>query len=157
MCYIMTIKKFLILFVFLLPFQLLSQSFTRQEIEKWKKQANGITIIRDKWGVPHVYGKTDADAVFGLLYVQCEDDFTRVESNYIIALGRSAEVTGETELFNDLVTRLLSDTLTAISRYRSSPPEMKKLLEAFADGANYYLFTHAAVKPALIKRFQPWM
>ena len=84
--------KFLILLI--LPLQLLSQSFSREEIFLWEKQAKNVNIIRDNWGIPHIYGKTDADAVFGLMYAQCEDDFKRVEMNYVEKLGRMAEVKG---------------------------------------------------------------
>ena len=90
-------KKFLLLFI--LPIQLLAQPVSKQEISKWQQQATKVTIIRDNWGIPHIYGKTDADAVFGLLYAQCEDDFKRVEMNYIEKLGRMAEVKGESELY----------------------------------------------------------
>ena len=84
----------LILFL-LLPLHLLAQNFTPEEITRWQQQAKRVTIIRDKWGIPHIYGKTDADCAFGLLYAQCEDDFKRVEKNYIDILGRSAEIHGE--------------------------------------------------------------
>jgi acyl-homoserine lactone acylase PvdQ len=86
-----------LLLLFLIPFQLSAQVFTNEEISRWEKQAKQVTIIRDNWGIPHVYGKTDADAVFGLLYAQCEDDFKRVEMNYIEKLGRMSEVKGEEE------------------------------------------------------------
>ncbi len=141
----------------LISSSLYSQSFTKGELAKWKKQADGITIIRDSWGIAHVYGKTDADAVFGMLYAQCEDDFERVEQNYINALGRLAEVEGEEKLYNDLRTRLFQDSTLAISIFNQSKGEMKKLMIAFADGINYYLATHSEVKPRLIKKFKPWM
>ena len=51
----------------------------------WQQRAQGITIVRDDWGIPHIYGKTDADAVFGMMYAQAEDDFNRVETNYLNA------------------------------------------------------------------------
>jgi acyl-homoserine-lactone acylase len=148
-------KKFLSFF--LLSTSLQAQPFTPQEIAYWKKQAEAITIIRDNWGIAHVYGKIDADAVFGMLYAQCEDDFERVEQNYINALGRLAEVEGEGKLYNDLRTRLFQDSTLAISIFNNSQGEMKKLMIAFADGLNYFLYTHPQVKPHLIKRFQPWM
>src|SRR6188768_3240609 len=99
--------KFLILLI--LPFQLLSQSFSKEDVSRWEKQAKNVSIIRDNWGIPHVYGKTDADAVFGLLYAQCEDDFKRVEMNYVEKLGRMAEIKGEPELYNDLYLKLVID------------------------------------------------
>ena len=96
----------------LLPVQLFAQP-SREEIARWEKQAKDITIIRDNWGIPHIYGKTDADAVFGSLYAQCEDDFSRVEMNYIEKLGRMAEVKGESELYDDLLIRLVIDSTDA--------------------------------------------
>ena len=76
------------IFFLFFPLQLLAQSFSLPEITRWEKQAKQVTIIRDNYGIPHIYGKTDADAVFGLLYAQCEDDFKRIEMNYIEKLGR---------------------------------------------------------------------
>ncbi len=147
--------KKLLLFV-LLPLQVLAQSFSKQEIARWEKQSKQVTIIRDNWGIPHIYGKTDADAVFGLLYAQCEDDFKRVEMNYIEKLGRMAEVKGEAELYEDLLIRLVIDSAEAIKDYKRAPAWLKKLCNAFADGINYYLYKNPSVKPALLHRFQPW-
>ncbi len=147
-------KKWLILLLF--PSPLFAQSFNKEEIARWQKQSNDVTIIRDNWGIPHIYGKTDADAVFGLMYAQCEDDFKRVEMNYIEKLGRKAEVKGKAELYNDLLIRMIIDSAEAIKDYKQSPGWLKKLMNAFADGINYYLYKHPEVNPALLKRFQPW-
>ncbi len=144
------------LLLLLFPLLSLSQSFTKQEVSSWDQQAKRVTIIRDNWGIPHIYGKTDADAVFGLLYAQCEDDFKRVEMNYAEKLGRMAELKGESELYNDLLIRLLIDTTEAKADYKRAEPWLKKLLNAYADGINYYLDKNPGVKPALIRRFQPW-
>jgi len=84
-----------IIVILFLPLQLFAQTFSKTEIGRWQQEANRVSIIRDNWGIPHIYGKTDADAVFGLLYAQCEDDFKRVEMNYIEKLGRLSEVKGE--------------------------------------------------------------
>ncbi len=127
------------------------------EVQEWEEQAENITIVRDDFGVPHVYGKTDADAVFGLLYAQCEDDFNRVEQNYIWAIGRLAEVEGEDALYSDLRARLFMTQEEAMAHYEESPDWLKKLCDAFADGINYYLHTHPEVKPKLLTRFEPWM
>lgn len=127
------------------------------EIEKWEAQAENITIIRDDFGVPHIYGKTDADAVFGLLYAQCEDDFNRVEQNYIWATGRLAEVEGEEALYSDLRAKLFMTEEEAKANYEKSPEWLKELCNAFADGINYYLHTHPEVQPKLLTRFEPWM
>jgi len=119
-------------------------------------QAKRVTIHRDQWGIPHIYGKTDADAVFGLMYAQCEDDFARVELNYIEKLGRMSEVKGEKELAYDLYIKLLIDETEAKNEYKTSPLWLKKLLNAYADGINYYLLKHPEVKPRLINHFEPW-
>ncbi len=114
----------------LLPLQLLAQKFTPAEVTRWKQQAQRVEIIRDNWGIPHIYGKSDADAVFGLLYAQCEDDFKRVEMNYVEKLGRMSEVKGETEFYNDLLIRLLIDSTEAIADYNKAEPWLKKLMNA---------------------------
>ncbi len=145
-----------ILFFFLLPAQLFAQNFSKQEITRWENEAKQVTIIRDNWGIPHVYGKTDAGAVFGLMYAQCEDDFKRMEMNYIEKLGRMAEVKGENSLYDDLLIRLVIDSSDAINDYNKAPLWLKKLCNAFADGMNYYLYKHPDVHPALLNRFQPW-
>src|SRR6056297_3514426 len=127
------------------------------EVEEWEAQAENITIIRDDFGVPHIYGQTDADAVFGLLYAQCEDDFNRVEQNYIWATGRLAEVEGEEALYSDLRAKLFMTEEQAKANYEKSPAWLKQLYDAFADGVNYYLETHPEVTPKLLKHFEPWM
>lgn len=127
------------------------------ELKSWESHAANTTIIRDEFGVPHIYGKTDANAVFGLLYAQCEDDFNRVERNYTWAIGRLAEVEGEDQLMSDLRTNLFMTKEEAIANYEASPEWLKKLCDAFADGINYYLYTHPEVKPKLLTHFEPWM
>ena len=122
----------------------------------FEDQAKRVTIHRDEWGIPHIYGKTDADAVFGLMYAQCEDDFARVEMNYIEKLGRMSEIKGEKELAYDLYIKLLINEKEAKAEYKTSPVWLKKLLNAYADGINYYLQKHPQVKPRLITHFEPW-
>ncbi|HSF46136.1 MAG TPA: penicillin acylase family protein, partial [Chitinophagaceae bacterium] len=122
----------------------------------WEKQAQNVTIIRDEYGVAHIYGKTDADCVFGLMYAQCEDDFKRVEDNYITMLGRSAEQKGKDEIYEDLLVRLTIDSAGARKDYENAPEWLKTLLVAYADGINYYLYKHPEVKPAVIEKFEPW-
>ena len=134
-----------------------SPSSEEHELKRWKGHAANTTIIRDAFGVPHIYGKTDADAVFGLLYAQCEDDFSRIERNYTWAIGRLAEVDGEGQLFSDLRANLFMSKEEAIANYEGSPEWLRKLCDAFADGINYYLHTHPEVKPKLLTRFEPWM
>jgi acyl-homoserine-lactone acylase len=124
---------------------------------RWRHEAATVTIVRDDWGIAHVTGATDANAVFGAAYAQAEDDFNRIETNYITALGRSAEVEGERALYRDLRRRLFINPADLKGKYASSPTWLQALMDAWADGLNWYLATHPAVKPKLITRFEPWM
>ncbi len=127
------------------------------DLARWEATAQRVTIIRDNWGIPHIYAKTDADVVFGALYAQAEDDFHRVERNYVNAMGRLAETAGEAELYRDLRMKLFIDPVDLKRRYAASDPWLRKLMDGFADGLNYYLHTHLNVKPEVITRFEPWM
>src|SRR5580765_3055234 len=124
---------------------------------RWARYARAVTITRDDWGIAHVHGKTDADAVFGMEVAQAEDDFPRVEMNYVKALGRRAEADGDTAIFEDLRMKLFVDPDTLQAQYRASPAWLRKLMDAFADGLNYYLHRHPEVRPRVIQRFEPWM
>ena len=127
------------------------------ELERLSAIAERVEIIRDDYGVPHIYGETDADAVFGMLYAQAEDDFPRIERNYIWATGRLAEVEGEAAIYSDVRARLYMTVDEAKAEYEAAPDWLKELCDAFADGLNYYLATHPEVEPALLTRFEPWM
>lgn len=130
---------------------------TATEIARWEASAANVTIKRDRWGIPHIYGKTDADTVFGTLYAQAEDDFNRVETNYLNAMGRLAEAEGAGELYRDLRMKLFIDPEDLQEQYEDSAPWLRELMDAFADGLNYYLHTHPEVTPRVITRFEPWM
>jgi acyl-homoserine-lactone acylase len=132
-------------------------SSSANDVARWKATAQRVTIMRDKWGIPHIFGKTDADAAFGMLYAQAEDDFNRVEVNYITALGRMAEVEGEKALWSDLRMRMYISPADLKARYAQSPEWLKKLMVGFADGLNFYLYSHPEVKPKLLTHFEPWM
>ena len=121
-----------------------------------------VTITRDDWGIAHVHGHSDADAVFGMIYAQAEDDFNRIECNYLTALGRTAEAPileggGEQAIWGDLRQRLFIDETTLKTDYRQSPPWLKSLMDAWAAGLNYYLATHPDVHPLVLRHFEPWM
>ena len=127
------------------------------ERARLEREARDVTITRDTWGIPHIHGKTDADAVFGLVYAQAEDDFNRVETNFINAMGRLAEAEGESEIWRDLRMKLFIDPDTLRAEYAASPAWLQSLMTAWADGLNYYLQTHPDVKPRVISHFEPWM
>jgi acyl-homoserine-lactone acylase len=133
-----------------------AQARTPEET-RWAKQAQAVTITRDDWGIAHIHGKADADAVFGMAYTQAEDDFNRVETNYLNSMGRLAEAEGESAIWQDLRMKLFIDPVELESLYGKSPAWLKDLMVAWADGLNYYLATHPDVHPRVIAHFEPWM
>ena len=150
-------NRVLTIFIFFILIGCKKEKTLTAEEQRWQQHAENTEIIRDDFGVPHIYGKTDADAVFGLLYAQCEDDFNRVERNYIWAIGRLAEIEGEASLYSDLRAKLYMTKDEAIKNYNNSPKWLQELCVAFADGVNYYLKTHPEVTPKLLTHFEPWM
>ncbi|WP_374469981.1 penicillin acylase family protein [Phenylobacterium sp.] len=128
-----------------------------QDLARLQRQAAKVRIVRDDWGIAHVRGRTDADAVFGMIYAQAEDDFPRIEANYLASLGRAAEAEGEAAIWRDLRQRLFVDHDDLRRRYEGAPASLKRLMQAWADGLNYYLATHPKVRPQVIARFEPWM
>lgn len=127
------------------------------DLSRLKTRAAKVQIIRDDWGIAHIHGKTDADAVFGMAYAQAEDDFNRVETNFITALGRTAEAEGEKAIWADLRQKLFIDPVVLKADYAKSPVWLKALMNGWADGLNFFLATHPDVKPKVITHFEPWM
>mgnify|MGYP001158136578 FL=1 len=127
------------------------------ELVRWETMAEDITIKRDDWGIAHVHGPTDAHAVFGMIYAQAEDDFNRIEVNFLNSQGRLAEAEGEEEIWRDLRMRLFINPIEMQAIYAESPGWLRSLMDAWADGLNYYLHTHPEVAPRVLDRFEPWM
>jgi acyl-homoserine-lactone acylase len=130
---------------------------TPAELARWERHARAVTIVRDDWGIAHIHGKSDADAVFGMIYAQAEDDFNRIETNYLTNIGRLAEAEGESAVYQDLRMKLFVDPDSMRARYVASPAWLKRLMDAWADGLNFYLHTHPDVTPRVLTRFEPWM
>src|SRR6185503_13645724 len=150
-------KKLVLLFVCLSFVPLGAQRPASADAARWEQQAQNVTIARDDWGIPHVSGKSDADAVFGVIYAQAEDDFNRVETNYLTSLGRMAEAEGESAIWSDLRQRLFVDPADLRKKYAASPVWLQKLMNAWADGLNFYLATHPQAHPRVIRHFEAWM
>ncbi len=146
--------RILLLCLFVL---LLGHQVEGSDLVRWNARAANVTITRDDWGIAHVVGKTDADAVFGMIYAQAEDDFNRIEINYLNAMGRLAEAEGERAIWSDLRMKIFIDPAELKANYADSPPWLKDLMNAWADGLNFYLAKHPNVKPKVISRFEPWM
>src|SRR5580693_3625582 len=123
------------------------------EDARWRQRALDVRIVRDNWGIAHIYGKSDADTVFGTIYAQAEDDFGRIERNYLVSLGMLAQAEGEAAVYSDLRERLFVDPRRLRQRFRDSPAWLKSLMVAWSDGLNYFLSKHPAVTPKVIRRF----
>jgi len=121
-----------------------------------EKMARSVTIYRDTYGVPHIYGPTDESVVFGFMYARAEDEFDTIERNYIGWLGRNAELNGEQGLANDILIKALEIEQAAKLEYEKSSSKILSLCDAFADGINYYLLKNPHIKPLLITHFEPW-
>jgi len=134
----------------------LPEAATVQEA-RWRQHADHVRIVRDTWGIAHIYGKSDADTVFGTIYAQAEDDFGRIERNYENGLGVLAQAEGEEAVYSDLRQRLFIDPARLQRSYRSSPAWLKTLMVAWSDGLNYFLSMHPAVRPRVILHYEPWM
>ena len=146
--------KKLLLFVTLLS---LACAPSDPQVAAWEARADLVTITRDDWGIAHIHGPTDADAVFGMMYAQAEDDFNRIEVNFLNSQGRLAEAEGEDEIWRDLRMKLFIDPVDMQAMYAKSPQWLKDLMDAWADGLNYYLHTHPEVTPRVLTHFEPWM
>jgi acyl-homoserine-lactone acylase len=118
--------------------------------------ARTVTIYRDTYGVPHVFGRTDASTVFGFAYAQAEDNFWRVEENFINALGRASELYGEKSLNEDRLNHALEIPRLAQEEYTRLDRHMRSLCDAFAAGFNYYIARHPDVRPRLLTKIEPW-
>ena len=141
----------------LLPLLFILTAASPGELARWRSEAARVTITRDDWGIAHVHGRSDADAVFGMIYAQAEDDFPRIEANYLTNLGRTSEAGGEKAIWQDLRARLYVSEPELKDDYAKSPAPMRRLMDAWADGLNYYLATHPNVRPRVLTRFEPWM
>ncbi len=148
--------KYLFLLLFFLSW-IPVDGASRTDLAKWERQAKNVSIVRDDWGIAHVTGKTDADAIFGMIYAQAEDDFNRVETNYLNAMGRLAEAEGESAIWKDLRMKIFIEPDDLKKKFAASPAWLQKLMTAWADGLNFYLAKHPDVKPRVITKFEPWM
>jgi acyl-homoserine-lactone acylase len=149
--------KFLFAALLCIPAVVGAASAAPGENARWQQHAKQVHIVRDNWGIAHVYGKSDADAVFGMIYAQAEDDFKRIERNYLSGLGWLAQAEGESAIYSDLRARLFIDAGRLQRQYRAAPPWLKSLMDAWSEGLNYFLSTHPAVHPQVIRHFEPWM
>jgi penicillin amidase len=131
-------------------------SWTPAEAAAAAKLAQGVTIYRDAFGVPHIHGQTDAHVAFGYAYAQAEDYFWQVEDTYILSLGRYSEVHGHRGYNSDLLNRAFEIVSQSQQNFERLDPRVQDYCRAFAMGLNYYLAKHPEVRPRLITHFEPW-
>jgi acyl-homoserine-lactone acylase len=151
------LRRLLALLILTLASACASLPSAGSEQARWQAHARAVTIVRDDWGIAHVRGETDADAVFGMIYAQAEDDFNRIETNYLTNLGRLAEAEGARAIWSDLRQRLWVNEPDLRARYSAAPVWLQRLMTAWADGLNFYLATHPQTRPRVLARFEPWM
>jgi len=115
-----------------------------------------VVIRRDQWGMAHIHGRTHEDAIFGMGYVQAEDNFWQLEETCIRSLGRYSEVAGEPGISSDLLNRSFEVTGRSQDDFPKLAPHHRALAAAYVEGINYYLKIHPDTKPRLITQFKPW-
>ena len=106
-------------------------------------QTPNVEIVRDSWGVPHIFGKTDSDVAYGLAWATAEDDFETVQQLYLAANGRLGEVTGKNGALLDFMGKIARLDETIEQRFDGSFSEgYLQYLTAYANGLNRYPETH---------------
>ena len=107
------------------------------------RYAGEVVIRRDTWGVPHIFGKTDNAAAFGLAYAHAQDDFPMIQGSLVAATGQLARLKlAKIAVVNDYLVRLLGIPEKTDRQYRALPEDFRAFLNAYAEGLNYYAFLH---------------
>lgn len=106
-------------------------------------RAERVSILRDRWGVPHVFGPTDADAAFGLAYAHAEDDFPMIQGILAASRGRLGLLNpGKQALLNDGYAALIDVEGEIARHYGTLDPHVRDVFEAYAEGLGFYAFHH---------------
>jgi acyl-homoserine-lactone acylase len=102
-----------------------------------------IQIIRDKFGVPHIYGKTDEEVAYGLAWATCEDDIKSMRENLLTARGRLSEIKGKDGAIMDFLCAFIGARESVDKLYdKSFSPKFKSILSAYVLACNKYIKTH---------------
>ena len=140
---------------------LLLQLFLVIAISAQTSKKYNVEIVRDSFGVPHIFGKTDADCAYGLIYAECEDDFSTVQWGLLASKGMLGRILGIDGARIDYAVQLMRIERFINERYEKDiSPEFKKILEAAADAGNLYAKQHpdkVLVKKALPVRPQDFI
>lgn len=120
------------------------------------EMAKTVSIKRDHYGIPHIFGPTDESVIFGLAFVRAEDHFELIENAVINAIGRQSEVTGKAGLLGDYLNRAFKINELSKQEYEGFDIKSKLICDGYVAGLNHYLATHPKVEPQLINQFEPW-
>ena len=120
--------RFKLLFFFFFPFY---SSFSQVDI-------SNIEIVRDKWGIPHIYGKTDKEAAYGLAWAHAEDDFKTIQKTFLPAKGMLGSLEGIRGAVLDYAVELLKSREVAYRELKNLPPEGLNVIYGYLDGLNAY-------------------
>ena len=124
--------------------------------QRMEELAGSVTIYRDTWGVPHVFGPTDESVMFGAAYARAEDQLPEDEPFFLDALGRRSELEGPSAFDLDRLVRAFRIPELAQAEYESAPAKIRGLAEAYAAGVNYYLLQNPDVRWQVLTHFEPW-
>jgi len=108
-----------------------------------KINVDNIEIVRDDYGVPHIFTKTDAEAVYGIAWAQCEDNFNIMQDSFAAANGLSGRLIGPKGAALDFLHQVFEIDAFVESRYEKDiTPEIEAMLYAYAAAVNKYAETH---------------
>src|SRR5689334_13334258 len=139
-------RALLNLFVVLFFCHALAVANAQSTGDPFAKLASTVTIYRDTYGVPHVYGRSDPTTSFGFDYAQAEDNFWTVEDNFISAVGRAFELNGQKTLEEDRLNHALEIPRLAREEYARLDAHMRYLCDGFDAGFNCCLTSHPEVR-----------
>ncbi|MDP6685157.1 MAG: acylase [Candidatus Marinimicrobia bacterium] len=143
MKYLLSISLALIFSVSLFLKWIFQPSFNLSEEKLINIKSKEVTIFRDTWGVPHIYGKTDPDAAFGLAYAHCEDDFSTIQDVIIMLRQKSGLLKGQEGAMTDFLMEWLKIYETVEKNYSTHlSTEVHQLMEGYCDGINLYAHEH---------------
>ena len=119
--------------------------------------AETVTIYRDRWGVPNIYGASEEAVCYALGYAQAEDRPEQIFDNYREAIGRHAETAGPSALEDDYRARLFRSPEVSQEHWQQVSPKVRGLMTAFQAGVRTYFQEHPDRKPANYLEIEPWM
>ncbi len=119
--------------------------------------AEKVSILRDEWGVPHIFADSMSAACYGLGWAQAEDRLEQLLQNYRFSTGTMAEAFGEDWVDHDWRRRLVGQQYVCEARYKDVPADVRAAIEAFQAGIRAYMEQHPDEVPEWAPEIEPWM